>query len=96
VRLSDNVVSIGAYEGFDSAPKANLVTNPGFEAGTISPWETWGTQFEAVAHDASKGQWAGKAGPNAGGILLISAAPNTTGSVALGGDLYVDDLSLVQ
>ena len=74
---------IGAYEGpgVEAVNGGNLLTNAGFESGTISPWGFWPPSNSAVvANNAHSGTYATRTtGSDAGLYRLLSGlSPNTT------------------
>ncbi len=54
----------------------NLLTNPGFEGGRLSPWSAWGSFYPVNDGNARSGDWAVRVLPsNGGGTNVVSAQP---------------------
>jgi hypothetical protein len=62
-------------------PGENLIPNPGFENGTLQPWNNWGSNFTLANHDQRSGSFSGyinSAKGGAGGAVRVPVKPNTT------------------
>lgn len=52
----------------------NLLTNPGFEGGRLSPWSAWGSFYPVNDGNARSGDWAIRVLPsNGGGTNVVTA-----------------------
>lgn len=60
------------------APPPNLLTNPGFESGAVSPLADWGSLIADDTGVERTGTWAARTGPGSGGGGFIPITANET------------------